>query len=120
MRRIRFGFVSKISVESGNRFAARRPGRACRGQGDLGFVIKTGPHLKQAREALGWTPVQLARALRLAGGDKQGEKRVLEMESGRRAISAPVTVAVESFLHGYLPVGFTPDGEMVGGDQTQR
>ena len=74
-------------------------------------MIKTGPHLKQAREALGWTPVQLARALRLAGGDKQGEKRVLEMESGRRDISGPVTVAVESFLHGYLPVGFTPDGE---------
>jgi hypothetical protein len=75
-------------------------------------VIRTGPHLKQAREALGWTPVQLARALRLAGGDKQGEKRVLEMESGRRDISGPVTVAVESFLHGYLPVGFTPDGEI--------
>lgn len=83
-------------------------------------MIKTGPHLKQAREALGWTPVQLARALRLAGGDKQGEKRVLEMESGRRDISGPVTVAVESFLHGYLPVGFTPDGEMVGGERPQQ
>jgi len=71
-------------------------------------VIKTGPHLKQAREALGWTPLDLARALRLAGGDKQGEKRVLEMEAGKRDISGPVTVAVESFLHGYLPVGFAP------------
>lgn len=116
MRAFQPGFVSKKAEKSGNRFAARRPGRACRGYGDTGFVIKTGPHLKQAREALGWTPVQLARALRLAGGDKQGEKRVLEMESGRRDISGPVTVAVESFLHGYLPVGFTPDGEMVGGD----
>jgi rhamnose utilization protein RhaD (predicted bifunctional aldolase and dehydrogenase) len=74
------------------------------------IVIKTGPHLKQAREALGWTPLDLARALRLAGGDKQGEKRVLEMEAGKRDISGPVTVAVESFLHGYLPVGFKPEG----------
>jgi hypothetical protein len=88
--------------------------------GELRFVIRTGPHLKQAREALGWTPVQLARALRLAGGDKQGEKRVLEMESGRRDISGPVTVAVESFLHGYLPVGFTPEGEMAEAEGAQR
>ena len=71
-------------------------------------MIRTGPHLKQAREALGWTPAELARALRLAGGESQGAKRVLEMESGRREISGPVTVAVESFLHGYCPVGFTP------------
>lgn len=77
-------------------------------------MIKTGPHLKQAREALGWTPLDLARALRLAGGDKQGEKRVLEMEAGRRDISGPVTVAVESFLHGYLPVGFAPENDGAG------
>jgi len=106
--------ISKKAPKSDNGFA-RRLGSAWRvaREGDSGFVIKTGPHLKQAREALGWSPVQLARALRLAGGDKQGEKRVLEMESGRRDISGPVTVAVESFLHGYLPVGFKPDGEMV-------
>ena len=73
-------------------------------------MIKTGPHFKQAREALGWTPLDMARALRLAGGDKQGEKRVLEMEAGKRDISGPVTVAVESFLHGFLPVGFKPEG----------
>jgi|KBSSwiStaDraftv2_1062776.scaffolds.fasta_scaffold19504_7 hypothetical protein len=72
-------------------------------------MIKTGPHLKQAREALGWSPSELARALRLAGGEAQGEKRVLEMESGRRALSGPVTVAVESFLHGYKPLGFKTD-----------
>lgn len=72
-------------------------------------MLTTGPHLKQAREALGWTPVELARALRLAGGPSQGEKRVLEMESGRRPISGPVAVAVESFLHGFLPVGFERD-----------
>ena len=83
-------------------------------------MIRTGPHLKQAREALGWSPTQLARALRLAGGDKQGEKRVLEMEAGRRDISGPVTVAVESFLHGYLPVGFTPEGELAEAKAPQR
>ncbi|MET0273763.1 MAG: helix-turn-helix transcriptional regulator [Phenylobacterium sp.] len=78
-------------------------------------MIKTAPHLKQAREALGWTPAELARALRLAGGEKQGEKRVLEMESGRREISGPVAVAVESFLHGFSPVGFVRDsGEPPG------
>lgn len=81
-------------------------------------MIKTGPHLKQAREALGWSPVDLARALRLAGGDKHGEKRVLEMEAGKRDISGPVTVAVESFLHGFLPVGFKPEApEAAGVDQ---
>lgn len=72
-------------------------------------MIKTGPHLKQARDALGWTPVELARALRLAGGEAQGSKRVLEMESGRRDISGPVAVAVESFLHGFSPLGFRRD-----------
>lgn len=110
--------ISKKSKNSDNGF---RGGvrRGIRGEGDSEFVIKTGPHLKQAREALGWSPVQLARALRLAGGDKQGEKRVLEMEAGRRDISGPVTVAVESFLHGYLPVGFKPDGEMAAAEDTQ-
>jgi rhamnose utilization protein RhaD (predicted bifunctional aldolase and dehydrogenase) len=82
---------------------------------ELELVIRTGPHLKQAREALGWTPLDLARALRLAGGDKQGEKRVLEMEAGKRDISGPVTVAVESFLHGYLPVGFKPESPDAAG-----
>ena len=72
-------------------------------------MIKTGPHLKQAREALGWSPAELSRALRLAGGEAQGEKRVLEMESGRRQLSGPVAVAVESFLHGFKPLGFKND-----------
>jgi hypothetical protein len=75
-------------------------------------MIKTGPHLKQAREALGWSPAELARALRLAGGPDQGEKRVLEMESGKRQLSGPVCVAVESFLHGYKPLGFKNDDVM--------
>jgi hypothetical protein len=110
------GGISKKSEISSNGFSGDAR-QAAAGDGDFEYVIKSGPHLKQAREALGWSPVQLARALRLAGGDKQGEKRVLEMESGRRDISGPVTVAVESFLHGYLPVGFTPDGEMAAADK---
>jgi hypothetical protein len=73
-------------------------------------MITTGPHLKQAREALGWTYGDMARALRLAGDASQGEKRVREMESGKRQISGPVAVAVESFLHGYKPVGFVEEG----------
>jgi ribosome-binding protein aMBF1 (putative translation factor) len=72
-------------------------------------MIENGPHLKQAREALGWSPADLARALRLAGDRSQGEKRVREMESGKRQISGPVSVAVESFLHGFKPVGFEPE-----------
>ena len=69
-------------------------------------MIETGAHLRQAREAMGWTPADLARALRFSSADKHGESRVLEMEVGRRPISGPVTVAVEALLRGFLPVGF--------------
>lgn len=69
-------------------------------------MIQTGAHLKQAREAMGWSPADLARALRLSSADKHGESRVLEMEADKRSISGPVTVAVEAFLRGFLPVGF--------------
>ena len=72
-------------------------------------MIENGTHLKQAREAMGWSPSDMARALRLAGDRSQGEKRVREMEAGKRMISGPVTVAVESFLHGFKPVGFEPE-----------
>lgn len=72
-------------------------------------MIKTGPQFKQVREALGWTPAEMARALRLAGGEDQGIKRVLEMESGKRDISGPVTVAVEAFLRGFAPHEFKRD-----------
>jgi len=74
-------------------------------------MIRNGTHLKQAREALGFSPGELARALRLAGGDAQGEKRVLEMESGRRDISGPVTVAIEAILRGFLPNEFVRDAD---------
>jgi hypothetical protein len=73
------------------------------------WMIVTGPHLRQAREAIGWSHSDMARALRLAGDRSQGEKRVREMEAGKRMISGPVAVAVESFLHGFLPVGFAPE-----------
>jgi transcriptional regulator with XRE-family HTH domain len=75
-------------------------------------MITNGEHLRQAREAMGFSHAELARALRLAGGDKQGEKRVREMEAGKRDISGPVTVAVEAILRGFLPHDFKRDEEL--------
>ena len=72
-------------------------------------MITNGVHLKQAREAMGLSHAELARALRLSGGDKQGEKRVREMEAGKRDISGPVTVAMEAMLRGFLPHDFKRD-----------
>lgn len=69
-------------------------------------MIETGEHLRQAREAMGWTPEDLARALRF--NDKHGGSRILEMEAGKRQISGPVTVAVEALLRGFVPDGFKP------------
>jgi len=77
-------------------------------------MITTGAHLRQAREAMGFSHAELARALRLAGGDKQGEKRVREMETNKRDISGPVTVAVEALLRGFLPHDFKRDDEVAG------
>ncbi len=69
-------------------------------------MIKTGEHLRQAREAMGWSPADLARALRFA--ENHGASRILEMEAGKRQISGPVTVAVEALLRGFFPDGFQP------------
>jgi len=69
-------------------------------------VIQTGEHLRQAREAMGWSPADLARALRF--GENHGGSRILEMESGKRQITGPVSVAVEALLRGFVPDGFTP------------
>ena len=69
-------------------------------------VITTGDHLRQAREAMGWSPADLARALRFQ--ENHGASRILEMEAGKREISGPVAVAVEAFLRGFLPVEFKP------------
>ncbi|MCR5876277.1 helix-turn-helix transcriptional regulator [Phenylobacterium sp. J426] len=69
-------------------------------------MIETGEHLRQAREAMGWSPADLAQALRFA--ENHGASRILEMESGKRQLTGPVTVAVEALLRGFLPDGFTP------------
>jgi hypothetical protein len=69
-------------------------------------MITTGEHLRQAREAMGWSPADLVRALRFA--ENHGAGRVLEMEAGKSQISGPVTVAVEALLRGFLPDGFAP------------
>ena len=68
-------------------------------------MIETGDHLRQARQALGWSPEDLARALRFS--DKHGGSRILEMESGKRQMTGPVAVAVEALLRGFLPDGFS-------------
>jgi hypothetical protein len=73
-------------------------------------MIETGAHLRQAREAMGWSPAELARALRFSSADKHGESRILEMEAGKRPISGPVSVAVEALLHGFVPQGFERPG----------
>lgn len=69
-------------------------------------MIETGEHLRQAREAMGWTPADLARALRFA--ENHGASRILEMEAGKRPISGPVSVAVEALMRGFFPQGFVP------------
>jgi hypothetical protein len=67
-------------------------------------MIETGEHLRQAREAMGWSPADLARALRF--NENHGASRILEMEAGKRPLSGPLTVAVEALLRGFLPDGF--------------
>ena len=69
-------------------------------------MIETGDHLRQAREAMGWSPEDLARALRVS--DTHGGSRILELEAGKRQLTGPVTVAVEALLRGFLPDGFSP------------
>ncbi|MBL8556053.1 MAG: helix-turn-helix transcriptional regulator [Phenylobacterium sp.] len=69
-------------------------------------MITTGDHLRQAREAMGWSPADLARALRF--NENHGASRILEMEKGKRELSGPLTVAVEALLRGFLPDGFEP------------
>ncbi|WP_447941388.1 hypothetical protein [Brevundimonas mediterranea] len=69
--------------------------------------------LKVARQILGWDPLTMARALRLAGAPDKLEARILEMEAGKRDISGPVQVAMEAFLSGWRPNGWT-EGETSG------
>jgi len=51
----------------------------------------------------------MARALRLAQVETKGPDRVRDMESGAREVTGPVTVAVEAFLTGFRPHGFTAE-----------
>jgi transcriptional regulator with XRE-family HTH domain len=64
--------------------------------------------LKAARRSLGWSVYQMADALRLAGDTKSGGDYVRDMENGKRPISGPVSVAVESFLR--PPADEDPEG----------
>ena len=63
--------------------------------------------LKVARQILGWDPLTMARAIRLAGTPDKLEARILDMEAGKRDISGPVQVAMEAFLSGWRPNGWT-------------
>lgn len=79
-------------------------------------MIRTGADLKAARQALGWSLVELAEALRLRGVEhvrpdeeraSNRATRVRKMETGNYPISGPVSVAVEAFLAGFRPEGFS-------------
>lgn len=63
--------------------------------------------LKVARKMLGWNQLTMARALRLAGTPEKMAARVNDMEAGKRDISGPVQVAVEAFLSGWRPSGWS-------------
>jgi len=75
------------------------------------MTVTTPDDLKAARHRLGWSLRQMARALRLAGTPDKAATRVREMESGNRPISGPVAVAVEAFLSGWRPAGWSADDE---------
>lgn len=63
--------------------------------------------LKIARQILGWDPLTMAQALRLAGTPEKLEARIQDMEAGKRDISGPVQVAMEAFLSGWRPTGWS-------------
>lgn len=73
--------------------------------------VTTPDDLKAARQSLGWSLRQMARALRLAGTPEKAATRVREMEDGRREISGPVAVAVEAFVDGFRPEGWSDRDE---------
>lgn len=66
--------------------------------------------LKAARQILGWDPLTTARALRLAGTPEKMAARIYDMEAGKRDISGPVQVAMEAFLSGWRPSGWSDLG----------
>lgn len=66
-------------------------------------MIETGEDLRRARERLGWSELQMANELRLAGTAQKAKNRVREMEAGIKPITGPVQVAVAAFLSGWRP-----------------
>lgn len=73
------------------------------------MTIQTPADLKAARQILGWSLRDMARALDLAGTTEKAATRVREMEDGRREMSGPVRRCVAAFLSGWRPDGFTAD-----------
>jgi len=71
--------------------------------------------LKIARQILGWDALTMGRALRLAGTPEKLAARVLDMEAGKRDISGPVQVAMEAFLSGWRPTGWSETTEASAG-----
>jgi len=71
--------------------------------------------LKIARQILGWDALTMGRALRLAGTPEKLAARVLDMEAGKRDISGPVQVAMEAFLSGWRPTGWSETTERSAG-----
>ena len=70
----------------------------------------TGPDLKRARLAMGFTLYDMARALRLSGGREAAVKHLRTMEAGAREVSGPVSRVVQALLDGWRPPGW-PDSE---------
>jgi hypothetical protein len=78
-------------------------------QPDEGGRIHNGAGLCWARHQLGWSALQMAKALRMDGPDDKLKARLHEMEIGKRHVAGPVTVSVEAFLAGFRPEGFEDD-----------
>ncbi len=56
-----------------------------------------------ARQSLGMTQAELARALRLTDPDQNGRRTVRNWEKGATPISGPASVALEALLTGWRP-----------------
>ena len=69
-------------------------------------MIRDGNGFNWARHELGWSMLQMARALRMDGPDEKLRTRIHEIEIGRRNLSGPMSVAVEAMLRGFTPSGF--------------
>lgn len=70
-------------------------------------MASSAAELKVARLILGWDALTMGQALRLAGTPETLAARVQDMEAGKRDISGPVQVAIEAFLGGWRPNGWS-------------